>query len=71
MQDYVCIKKYAIKLEAQLAKTRLIAYGIESHIPDPKKNDMFSYSFEAQNPFEISLLVHKKDLEKAKQILKI
>lgn len=64
MTDLVCIKKFADRHEADVAKSVLDANAIESFIQSDDAGGMYPFMTE-----QIRLLVKKTDVQVAKKIL--
>lgn len=64
MTDLVCIKKFADRHEADVAKSVLDANAIESFIQSDDAGGMYPFMTE-----QIRLVVNKTDVQEAKKIL--
>lgn len=65
MTEFVCIKKFGDRHDADVAKSVLDASGISSFIQSDDAGGMYPFMTE-----QIRLLIKKTDIDRAKKILK-
>lgn len=64
MADLICIKRFADRHDADVAKSVLDANGVESFIQSDDAGGMYPFMTE-----QIQLLIKKTDIQTAKKVL--
>jgi len=70
MDDFILLKTYTTRLEAEIHKSKLEAYKIQTQMIGDDEGGMAPFPFQP-TPTGIKLLVHKNDYKKAKDILNL
>lgn len=68
MNDLVVVKEYNSRLEAEISKSKLEAYGIQAIISSDDAGGMYPFPL-SPNSHGVRLLVNKKDYQKAVKLL--